>query len=216
MPPAAHTLTIAQQTITNDGLPHVIGSLSFTAVTPVNVLAGQQIVGSGFTLNTDSPPATYPVVGTDTITLQAQDQVGNTFLLNVTYTGTSGSSFTGCSVLNSPGGTSLFGAALPVMTGTLSIDRTGSGNHPWLNTLTASSLLQIDIQSSADGGTTWQGEASSVSPGGIFTAKGGGTLLASTLQVGPINPVANAVQLVCTATGPSAIQVSGQATVASR
>lgn len=51
---------------------------------------------------------------------------------------------------------------------TLTIDRTVAGG---LNSLTASSVISMDLQQSNDGGTTWLDRGANGTQGGIYTIK---------------------------------------------
>lgn len=207
----SHNLTILSQAITSGAAPVSVVNLSWTAIAPVNVLAGQALSGSGFTLNVDSAPSTFPTPGS--LAVNSTDEFGNGLQSIVTYTGTSGSSFTGC---NGGSGTTVASPAVPVLAATVQIDRTGPGSKPWLNTLTSSSQLTMTVESSADGGTTWQTEVSTTDVGGLITTPQGVTETEFTVNVGPINPSANAARVSCNASGPSSVQIAGQITVTSQ
>lgn len=205
-----HTLStpIAQQNVANDGNPHVVASQSFPAISPVNVLAGQQI--SAATIQTDANPSSYPSPGT--IAVNAVDQAGNGYQVPITYTGHTGQGFTGCATDVTIPLATVLAAAQPQMTGQVSLDRTITGG---LNSLTAATELDVAIDSSANGGQTWQNEAAVSTNGGIQTDRHGATFTTVQVKVGPINPAANQVRIVCTvpASSPSPVEVSGTATV---
>lgn len=206
--------TIPQTTVPNDGSVAVLGTVSFAAVTPVNILAGQSLDGANITLNTDVAPSTYSASGT--LLVRATDQIGNGYQVTVTYTGIAGDSFTGCNLTGSTVSlTSTLAPALPDMTGQVLINRTGAGSHPWLNTLTAATQITLAVQSSTDGGVTWHDEASFTTIGGNNTGKGGVSEPQVGVGVGPINPAANAVRLTASvpASSPSPVFVSGTGSV---
>lgn len=95
----------------------------------------------------------------------------------------------------------------------ITVDRTGSGSHPWLDTLTSSSVLDVLIQSSPDG-VTWDNEVESSTIGGtLISAKNGTTETTWELEVDGLNPGATEVRAVVTVTGPSSIEVSGSLVV---
>lgn len=95
----------------------------------------------------------------------------------------------------------------------ITINRTGSGSHPWLDTLTSSSVLDILIQSSPDG-VTWSNETETSTIGGtLVSAKTGLTETTWELDVEGLNPGATQVRAVVTVSGPSSIEVSGSLVV---
>jgi hypothetical protein len=67
---------------------------------------------------------------------------------------------------------------------TLSIDRTVTGG---LNSLTAASAIEVDVQQSADGGATWQDLGAWTSVGGIYIDRHGITGAVS-LGIWPLFP----------------------------
>lgn len=95
-------------------------------------------------------------------------------------------------------------------TATITINRNGPLNQPWLNNITSESSLAIVIQSSPDG-VTWNEEAATgpISGGPIVDFKTGQLMVSNDLSVGPLDPAATQVRAVCTVVGPSAIEVSG-------
>lgn len=217
MAQSTQTVNIPATTVPNDGAVHVLGTVSWAAISQVNTLAGQDVSGdvSGFTLLTDASPSTYPTVGT--IGVNATDTFGNGYQLTVTYTGRSAQGFTGCTVTsgNVAGMTTSVGPAEPLITGSLALNRTGTGSHPWMNTLTSATAVTYTIQSSADGGQTWDDEASIDTVGGLETVKGQ-TVTVDGLSVGPVDPVAGRMRLTAVVTGPSSVYVTGTATLLTR
>lgn len=209
--PTSHPLTLTSTSV-QIGTPFVYGPLSIAQVSPVNVTAGQQITSA--TLRTDANPNSYPNSGNDQIAVSVQDETGNQFAVVVTYTGRNANGFTGCTAQNpDPTLSTLAAPAQPIYGASVSIDRTLTGG---LNSLTSASSLTVDVQWSADGGTTWNDAVSSPLPGGIFQAKGGGQLNTDTLNVSGLSAVLNSARVVCTASGPSPIQAGGTATITTR
>lgn len=92
------------------------------------------------------------------------------------------------------------------------IDRTVAGG---LNSLTSASVLNIEIDVSADGGTTWQTQVSTAPAGfvgGAIPAKGGGNRTSENLGVTGLSAGTEARVLV-TVTGPSSVAIAGSVTV---
>lgn len=69
------------------------------------------------------------------------------------------------------------------------IDRTAPNG---LNSLTAATVLHVEIDYSDDNGVTWQSYGFVDDPGGIVTAKGGGTQTQDNLQFN-VQPVAGRI-----------------------
>lgn len=70
-------------------------------------------------------------------------------------------------------------------TASVVINRTGSGSHPWLNTLTSSDSLGINPQYSIDGGATWIDCSTITVRGGTMVTKGI-TLTTEEFDVDPV------------------------------
>lgn len=87
----------------------------------------------------------------------------------------------------------------------LTVDRTVAGG---LNSLDQTTTLEVDVNSSSDGGNTFQNEASFTTTGGTFVGRGG-TLNTNVLAVEGLGGQGTVVQIVTTVGGPSAIVVSG-------
>lgn len=92
---------------------------------------------------------------------------------------------------------------------TVTIDRTVAGG---LNSLDATSTLQVTIQSSPDGGTTWNDDVSSTFPGGVFS-KNGVQENSAILQVFGLDGGRNSCRVVTVVAGPSSISISGSVSV---
>ena len=107
-------------------------------------------------------------------------------------------------------------AAVPgsLTTSELVIDRTVPGG---LNSLTAASVLSIQIMQSNDGGATWTLIVGADSPGGIMTwTDRGGTLHEmdeSSVSDGFLPGTGRRVKATITVSGPSSIAVAGTLTL---
>lgn len=93
--------------------------------------------------------------------------------------------------------------------GTVTIDRTPAGG---LNSLTAATTFAVEIQSSPDGGVTWQSEAALFTIGGTFTDKHG-QINTNAISVFGMSGARNSCRVVVTVGGPSSIVLSGSASV---
>jgi hypothetical protein len=215
---ATQSVNIPNTTIPNDGQVHVIGTVALSQITQVNVTPGQAANAevSNFALHTTARPSSYPAVGT--IGVNVTDQQGNGLQVTVTYTGKNAQGFTGCNITSGDvaGLTTSGGPAQPLITGEVDVNRTGVAGHPWLNTLTTSTAISVDIQSSNDGGVTWNDEAGYNTTGGVFTNRFGQTVSVDSLLVGPVDPGADHVRMTALVTGPSSVFLSGTASVLTR
>lgn len=84
----------------------------------------------------------------------------------------------------------------------LTVDRTVAGG---LNSLTAASEIDMNVQQSNDGGTTWQLRVGGTMPGGVLGA-------ASTLRVDLAPGTSRQLKATVTVAGPSPIAVAGTLT----
>lgn len=108
-----------------------------------------------------------------------------------------------------PAGSQTFGpanAADSETSVTLTIDRTVSGG---LNSLTASSVLSVDVQQSGDGGVTFQDLGGWTTSGGAVPAKGGGSATTSSGRWNLIPGTSRQLQATVTVSGPSPVAVAG-------
>lgn len=87
----------------------------------------------------------------------------------------------------------------------LTIDRTVAGG---LNSLTAASQIETDVQQSNDGGATWFFIAGGAMTGGVILDKHGVALAASTLTTGLLPGTSRKLRASCAVSG-TAITVAG-------
>lgn len=87
---------------------------------------------------------------------------------------------------------------------TVTLDRTVAGG---MNSLDASTVLEVQVNSSVDG-VTFRNEAGFTSPGGILTGVHG-QIDANTLTIQGMGGQGTQVEIVTTVTGPSPVVVSG-------
>lgn len=115
---------------------------------------------------------------------------------------------------NLPAGQTIFNVnptAQQWRTADVLINRTGSGNHPWLNTLTTGDTLEIDIQYSPDGGTTWDSIGGITTQGGTVVTKGV-TITTDELSVGIGVLFPSGTQFRVITTASRTITISGTVT----
>lgn len=78
-----------------------------------------------------------------------------------------------------PAGQTIFGPfSTSFATCTVTLNLTGSGNHPWLAKVATDTVLAVSIESSPDGGITWNFQAGATLPGLL-----GVTLLRTTFEL---------------------------------
>lgn len=87
----------------------------------------------------------------------------------------------------------------------LTIDRTVASG---LNSLDATTLLEVDVNTSADG-TTWANEASFTTVGGTINDKHGIPVGANVLTIEGLGGQGNHVEVVATVGGGSPVTVAG-------
>lgn len=99
----------------------------------------------------------------------------------------------------------------PWLTAGVLINRTGPGNHPWLNALTPADELDIAIQYSPDSGQTWRDCGGGTIFGGTVTTKGVTvTTTGFTVGIGDMFPTGTVFRVVTTAS--TAMTISGTVT----
>lgn len=91
----------------------------------------------------------------------------------------------------------------------ITLDRTVAGG---LNSLDATSVLTVTVQSSPDGGTTWNDEVSATFPGGVYS-KNGVQVNSAVLTVQGLDGGRNSCRVQTVVSGPSSIVVAGTAVV---
>lgn len=108
-----------------------------------------------------------------------------------------------------PIGETIFGPiAVPnVSHAAFSIDRTVAGG---LNSLDDTSLLTFAVQTSPDGGQTWNDAGGCASPGGVIVIKGV-PIAATTFDASPLVP-GDQLRVVVQVDGPSPVVVTGSIT----
>jgi hypothetical protein len=88
----------------------------------------------------------------------------------------------------------------------LTIDRTVTGG---LNSLTAASVVAVDVSQSNDGGASWFLAVGGTFPGGVYVNGKGATVVVSTLLVDVYPGTSRQLKATVTVSGPVSVGVAG-------